>query len=415
MSYTGSSTTSQTATVNVTFSNAGTVSANKGILSLPDLSNLSSGGTLTGGTYNASGGTLSLANGVTSNAATISLGATPSKILTGSTNALNTLASNSGSLTLNQSPSTSASFSTSGSVTVQSGTFSTHSFTQTAGTTTVVGGAILQANSGSGNVAINGGTLTGTGQIKGNLLGTANVVPIGAAAGPMTVTGSYTDSAGTLRIPVSGTSTAGTEYGQLSATGAVTLGGTLTFATAEGYLPPIGTEYTIVKAATVTGTFATVNGSQLPNRQYMLSYTPTSVTATVTAIPPAVTKVEPVEGPTVGGTSVTITGTELIDATGVSFGSTAATSYTVNSATQITATAPAGSAGTVDVTVTTPGGTSTTSPSDHYTYVPEPTVTKVEPGRRSVGGWDVGDDHGYELHGRQGSQVWIGPGERLHR
>ncbi|MGP8241047.1 MAG: IPT/TIG domain-containing protein, partial [Solirubrobacteraceae bacterium] len=141
---------------------------------------------------------------------------------------------------------------------------------------------------------------------------------------------------------------------------------------------------------TVTGTFATVNGSQLPNRQYMLSYTPTSVTATVTAIPPAVTKVEPVEGPTVGGTSVTITGTELIDATGVSFGSTAATSYTVDSATQITATAPAGSAGAVDVTVTTPGGTSTTSPSDHYTYIPEPTVTKVEPGEGPlVGGTPV--------------------------
>lgn len=122
----------------------------------------------------------------------------------------------------------------------------------------------------------------------------------------------------------------------------------------------------------------------------MLSYTPTSVTATVTAIPPAVTKVEPVEGPTVGGTSVTITGTELIDATGVSFGSTAATSYTVNSATQITATAPAGSAGAVDVTVTTPGGTSTTSPSDHYTYIPEPTVTKVEPGEGPlVGGTPV--------------------------
>ena len=378
VSYTGS-TTSQTATVNVTFSNAGTVSANKGILSLPDLSNLSGGGTLTGGTYNTAGGTLSLANSVTTNAATVSLGATPSKILTGATNALSTLASNSGSLTLNQSLSTSASFSTSGSVTVQSGTFSTHSFTQTAGTTTVVGGAILQANSGSGNVAINGGTLTGTGQIKGNLLGTGKVTPVGTVAGPMTVVGAYNGSAGTLTIPISGTSTAGIDYGQLSATGAATLGGTLTFATEGGYLPPIGTEYTIVKAASIAGTFATVNGTQLPNRKYVLSYTSTSVTATVTAVPPTVTKVEPIEGPTTGGTSVTIMGTELINATGVSFGSTAATSYTINSSTQITATAPAGSAGTVDVTVATPGGTSTANPSDQYTYVPAPTVTKVEP------------------------------------
>ena len=350
---------------------------------------------------------------MTSNAATISLGATPSKILTGSTNALNTLASNSGSLTLNQSLLTSASFSTSGSVTVQSGTFSTHSFTQTAGTTTVVGGAILQANSGSGNVAINGGTLTGTGQITGNLLGTGKVTPVGTVAGPMTVMGAY-DSAGTLTIPVSGTSPAGIDYGQLSATGAATLGGTLTFATEGGYLPPIGTEYTIVKAAIITGTFATVNGAQLPNRKYVLSYTSTSVTATVTAVSPTVTKVEPVEGPTAGGTSVTITGTELINATGVSFGLTAATSYTVNSATQITATAPAGSASTVDVTVTTPGGTSTANPNDHYTYVPAPTVTKVEPVEGPTAGGTSVTITGNELHGRQGSQVWIRPGESRH-
>ena len=36
--------------------------------------------------------------------------------------------------------------------------------------------------------------------------------------------------------------------------------------------------------------------------------------------------------------------------------------------TQITATSPAGTAGTVDVTVTGPGGTSTTSSADQFTY-----------------------------------------------
>jgi hypothetical protein len=47
----------------------------------------------------------------------------------------------------------------------------------------------------------------------------------------------------------------------------------------------------------------------------------------------------------------------------------------VNSAgTQITATSPAESAGTVDVTVTTPGGTSATSSADEFTYV-APTVS----------------------------------------
>ncbi|BBH18909.1 hypothetical protein Back11_02540 [Paenibacillus baekrokdamisoli] len=63
-----------------------------------------------------------------------------------------------------------------------------------------------------------------------------------------------------------------------------------------------------------------------------------------------------------------MTGSNLSGATAVTFGATAATSFTVDSATQITAIAPAGS-GTVDVRVTTTGGTSATSAADQYTYV----------------------------------------------
>ncbi len=82
---------------------------------------------------------------------------------------------------------------------------------------------------------------------------------------------------------------------------------------------------------------------------------------------PTVTAVSPANGGTAGGTSVTITGTNLSGATAVKFGSTSATSFTVNSSTSITATAPAG-AGTVNITVTTAGGTSATSTADQFTY-----------------------------------------------
>ena len=101
---------------------------------------------------------------------------------------------------------------------------------------------------------------------------------------------------------------------------------------------------------------------------------------------PTVTSVSPNSGTTAGGTSVTITGTNLNGTTAVNFGATAATSYTVNSATQITATSPAGSTGTVDITVTTPGGTSTTGASDQFTYTgPPPTVTGVSPSSGPAG------------------------------
>ena len=83
---------------------------------------------------------------------------------------------------------------------------------------------------------------------------------------------------------------------------------------------------------------------------------------------PVVTSVNPPSGSPAGGTSVTIDGSGFTGATGVKFGSAAAPSFTVNTDSQITATTPAGAAGQVDVTVSTPGGTSATGPSDVYTF-----------------------------------------------
>jgi hypothetical protein len=54
----------------------------------------------------------------------------------------------------------------------------------------------------------------------------------------------------------------------------------------------------------------------------------------------------------------------------VKFGTTASTTVTFVSATQLKATAPARAAGVVDVSATTPGGTSAVSAADHYTYGP---------------------------------------------
>jgi hypothetical protein len=85
--------------------------------------------------------------------------------------------------------------------------------------------------------------------------------------------------------------------------------------------------------------------------------------------PPTVRRVSPARGPAGGGTTVSITGSNFTAAAAVSFGSNAAASVTVNSATSITAVSPAQSAGRVDVTVTTPSGTSPTSRRDHFRFV----------------------------------------------
>ncbi|HEX7134128.1 MAG TPA: DUF4214 domain-containing protein [Iamia sp.] len=83
---------------------------------------------------------------------------------------------------------------------------------------------------------------------------------------------------------------------------------------------------------------------------------------------PAVTELSPTTGEPTGDTEVTVTGTALRGATAVRFGSTDATSFTVVSDTEITAVAPAHDEGEVDVTVTTPGGTSVAGPAALYTY-----------------------------------------------
>lgn len=93
---------------------------------------------------------------------------------------------------------------------------------------------------------------------------------------------------------------------------------------------------------------------------------------------PVVTSISPTVGSTAGGTLVTINGTDLTQTTAVNFNGKLATNIKVISNSQITALSPAG-AGTIHVTVTTPGGTSETSPLDLFTYVSEPTVSSIMP------------------------------------
>jgi hypothetical protein len=99
----------------------------------------------------------------------------------------------------------------------------------------------------------------------------------------------------------------------------------------------------------------------------------TSGATIIPLAPPTIAEVSPGSGPASGGTSVTIAGTNLIDADGVSFGTTAASSFTVNGSNSITAVSPAENAGTVDITVTAPAGTSATLLADNFTFGPVPT------------------------------------------
>lgn len=99
----------------------------------------------------------------------------------------------------------------------------------------------------------------------------------------------------------------------------------------------------------------------------------------------AVTGIAPSSGSSAGGTVVKLTGLNFTGATAVKFGSVAAASFDVESATSMTAVAPAGS-GVVAITVTTPAGTSSGGAASRFTYVPAPAVKKLAPKSGSAEG-----------------------------
>ena len=103
-------------------------------------------------------------------------------------------------------------------------------------------------------------------------------------------------------------------------------------------------------------TVTTTNGTSVINGNDQFTYTS----------PVTVTGLNVHTGPPAGGTSVVITGTDFTGASSVKFGSDTA-SFTVNSATQITATSPAGG-GTVDITVTNGSYASAPVSADQFSY-----------------------------------------------
>jgi len=242
---------------------------------------------------------------------------------------------------------------------------------------------------------------------------TATSLPTGAAAPTFSVngtsaanntmvtfsqTGTYTFSVtiadsltggsatSTVSVTVLGTVAAPAVTG-VSPTAGPSPGGTTVTITGSGFTGATAVDFGSVAADSFTVNSATQITATSPAGTGTVDVTvvtPNSTSATSPAdqfsymAAPAVTGVSPTAGPLVGGTTVTITGSGFTGATAVDFGSVAAGSFTVNSATQITATSPAGT-GTVNVTVVTPNGTSATSPADQFSYSAAPAVTGVSP------------------------------------
>jgi hypothetical protein len=146
------------------------------------------------------------------------------------------------------------------------------------------------------------------------------------------------------------------------------------FTTASGvtFGPRPATAYTVVSDTTIrartpasaTATSVDIVVSLRSGASYRLS-------SAFTYLPrPRVDAVSPSSGSINGGTWVTVSGAALRRTTHVQFGSTGAQRVEVVSDTQLRALSPQHLPGPVDVTVTTPGGSSAAGSGDRFSYLP---------------------------------------------
>ncbi len=237
--------------------------------------------------------------------------------------------------------------------------------------TVVITTPIAIANSDSFTIAISGVTNPDAGNYTLTVATSADQIPTTSSSYSLAAPPAPTVLA---VIPTSGPNTGGT---------AVTISGAnfLAGATVD-FGANAATNVTVVNSTEVTATspagsvgvvdvtVTTKGGTSAKTSADQFTYVSTV---------PTVASISPTVGPTSGGTTVTVSGTNFVSGATVDFGTDAATGVTVLSPTALTAVSPAENTGVVDVTVTTAGGTSATSSADQFTY--ESAYTAVTPAR----------------------------------
>ncbi len=217
--------------------------------------------------------------------------------------------------------------------------------------------------------------------------------PVLVVDNAVTVSDSFSPTLASARVAVSSGFVAGDLLGVTTgggvtssydaATGVLTLSGTDTLATYQTVLRTVG--YRSTAADATNGGASTARTIAFTVSNGTASSAAATRSISVAPPPPAIVSLTPATGSTAGGTTVVIAGTRFTGATAVAFGGTAAASFTVDSATAITAITPAGAAGAVNVTVTTAAGTATANGA--FTYAAPVSV----PGAPTIGIATAGD------------------------
>ncbi len=153
-------------------------------------------------------------------------------------------------------------------------------FIQSAGSTKVDG-----LFSSSTTIQINGGTLSGSGTIQGDVTMGGTLSP-GDSPGVLTITGNYTQFGnGTFTAELTGRML-GTQYDQLIVGGTATLDGTLDVNLLNDFAVKVGDHYVLMTFASESGQFSTLDlPKSVGGEKWVLSYNPTEITLSVEAVP----------------------------------------------------------------------------------------------------------------------------------
>ena len=149
----------------------------------------------------------------------------------------------------------------------------------------------------------------------------------------------------------------------------------------------VATDVKVISSTELTA--VTPSGGQLGKKYFVEVVSPGGTSPTTKSVSlaylpaPTATKISPATGPTSGHTVVTITGSEFVEGATVDFGSVRALKVTYLSSTSLRAVTPAGLAGPVKVTVSTPSGTSKKKLSYTYKATSKATSVNLLSGRKT--------------------------------
>jgi hypothetical protein len=132
-----------------------------------------------------------------------------------------------------------------------------------------------------------------------------------------------------------------------------------------------------------------VSDTETPSRR-IIAITESARVHSYGPIPaPTISAISPESGSTLGGNQIEIYGTDFTNVTGVSFGEAAATSFEVSGVNLIRAVAPAHVSGSVNISVTTEYGTSTSIATYEFLTPVPPTLLSISPaaGPTAGGNW----------------------------